>query len=109
MAAARWRITSNPCSIESIPAATMAAYSPREWPATAMGSTPCSFTAASAARLVAKMAGWLTLVWAKKASSPSKQAAARSNPSTSEPHSNTLAEAGRRAASSLPIPLYWDP
>lgn len=51
-----------PSSIESIPEATIAVYSPSEWPATPEASIPFSLTHWRAASEVAMMAGWATVV-----------------------------------------------
>ena len=52
----------NARSMGSTPAATAAAYSPREWPATTFGASPRSAKTRSKATSVASTAGWVTVV-----------------------------------------------
>ena len=86
MAAARAPISRKPSSRVQAPAMVRAAYSPKEWPATAAGSH--SWRAASQAAMEqAKMAGWETAVRPSSSSVPSKLTLARSTPKISPPHS----------------------
>ena len=70
----------------TMPAATMAAYSPRECPAAPSKVNPAFSMALMATRLVEKMAGWLILVWARVAASASRQSCFKSMPVMSLPH-----------------------
>ena len=100
MADARWAMSLNPSSIESIPEATIAAYSPSEWPATPEASIPFSLTHWRAASEVAMMAGWATVVAASSSAVPWRQAERRSKWRMSEAQSNTRFAAGDASATS---------
>ena len=62
---------------ESAPATTRAEYSPRLWPAARAGVMPRSASAAAAATLAVRTAGWVVAVRASASSGPSKHSAER--------------------------------
>ena len=109
IASARSLMRAKPSSIESIPEATIAAYSPSECPATAEKGTPASLRQANAASDAAMMAGWATSVAASSPAEPSRQRASRSYPRTAEAVSKTARAAWERSVSSAAMPGFWEP
>ena len=85
MAAARALITRKASSRLSIPEAAIAAYSPRECPATMAGEIPSFWTASKAIREVARIAGWAVSVFANSSAGKFQQACLRSKPRISLP------------------------
>src|SRR4051794_34034702 len=111
MASPRKRTSLMASSSLSAEEATSALYSPSEWPAALAGSGSfvVSFNAASAAMLVARIAGWVLRVSVSSASGPSKQIALMLSPSARSARSNTSREEENAIARSFPIPTNCDP
>jgi hypothetical protein len=87
-----------------VPAATRAEYSPRLWPATKSGPTPRARRGRSAARLVARIAGWVLAVSFSSSSGPSKQRREIGKPRASSASANAARLSGKASARAFPIP-----
>ena len=99
----------------STPAATSAAYSPTEWPATNAGcsSTPAradaARSAARQARDVVTRHGCVCWVWFRRSSGPSQATSLTFQPSARSASSKARAASGHRPARSRPMPTAWEP
>ena len=94
IASLRYFIALNAFSYVSIPLAAIAAYSPRECPATADASMPFDLAASSAISDIASIAGCEIIVRESSFSSPPNILAARSKPRISLPSSITFLHSG---------------
>src|SRR4030095_13256916 len=93
----------------SAPATTRAEYSPKLWPAASSGRMSCSASAAAAATLAVRTAGWVLAVSARSDSGPSQANRESGKPSAASGSFHTAAAAGEAWARSPPMPTAWDP
>ena len=109
MAWARRRTRGAAWAIVSTPAATNAAYSPSEWPATACGAAPvCAIQARYAATPATSITGWVLVVRASASLGPSRINLPMSSANASDASCTVCTTAGWSAHASS-IPTDWEP
>ena len=109
MALPRKATSSTAVTASKTPAAWRAEYSPRDSPAAAEGTTPCSRSTAVSPAANATMQGWVYRVWFRTPPASVKETSFKSKSTRSAAWSMTARKAGYASYRSAPMPGCWLP